>query len=78
MRMIALVLLPMVIGPYIGSAAIKNSNMRHVEPRVEKTIPTPLIFLLLAAVETLAVIPIIVLKRRKKHDPIFPIPKAPV
>ncbi len=66
MRMIRLVLLPMVIGPYIGSRAIKNSPMRYVEARVEKTILTPIILLLLAAVETVAVIPIIVLKRRKK------------
>ena len=65
-RMIAIVMLPMVLGPYIGSGAIKNSALTYVELGVEKTIPTPLIFLIAAAVEILAIIPVIVLKRRQK------------
>ncbi len=65
-RMIFLVMLPMVLGPYIGAVAIKNSALTYVELGVEKTVPTPLIFLLGAIVELVAVIPVIILKRRKR------------
>ncbi len=64
-RMIFQVMLPMIIGPYIGALAIKGSNITYVELGVTKTVPTPLIFLLGAAVEILTIIPLIVLKKKE-------------
>ncbi len=64
-RMIFQVMLPMVIGPYIGALAIKGSNLTYVELGVEKTVPTPVIFLLAAAVELFAVIPVFILRKRE-------------
>ena len=64
-RMIFQVMLPMVIGPYIGALAIKGSNLTYVELGVEKTVPTPVIFLLAAAVELFAIIPVFILRKRE-------------
>src|SRR5664280_879924 len=65
-RMIFAVLLPMVIGPYIGAAAIKNSHSTYVDLGVVKHLPTPSIFLAAAAVLLFTVLPITVLKRREQ------------
>ena len=65
-RMIFAVLLPMVIGPYIGAAAIKNSHSTYVDLGVVKHLPTPSIFLAAAAVLLFTVLPIAVLKRREQ------------
>ncbi len=64
-RMIFQVMLPMVLGPYIGTLAIKGSNLTYVELGVEKTVPTPLIFLLAAAVALLSIIPVFILRKRE-------------
>lgn len=66
-RMIFSVMLPMIIGPYIGAIAIKGSNLTYVELGVTKTVPTPLIFLLGAAVELLAFIPLVALRRKEER-----------
>ncbi len=63
-RMIFQVMLPMIIGPYIGALAIKGSNLTYVELGVEKTVPTPLIFILAAAIEVFTVIPVLMLRKR--------------
>ena len=63
-RMIFAVLLPMVIGPFIGASVIVNSDSTYVELGVVKSVPTPGIFLASAAVLLLAAIPIHLLKRR--------------
>ncbi len=65
-RMIFQVMLPMVLGPYIGAAAIKGSNLTYRELGVTKTVPTPLIFLLAAAVEILTLIPVVILGKKEK------------
>ncbi len=65
-RMIFQVMLPMVIGPYIGAIAIKGSNLTYVELGVEKTVPTPLIFVLAAVVEVFTLIPVLVLRKRER------------
>ena len=64
-RMIFAVLLPMIIGPAIGSAVIRGSDSTYVELGVVKTVPTPSIFLAAAAVLLLVVIPVIILRRRE-------------
>lgn len=64
-RMIFQVMLPMIIGPCIGALAIKGSNLTYVELGVEKTVPTPLIFVLAAAVEVFTLIPVFILRKRE-------------
>lgn len=66
-RMIFAVLLPMIVGPFIGSAVIKNSASTYVDLGVVKTVPTPGIFLAAAAVLLLVFIPITLLKRRENN-----------
>ncbi len=65
-RMIFQVMLPMVLGPYIGAAAIKSSNITYVELGVTKTVPAPLIFLIAAAVDLMTLIPVALLKRKER------------
>ena len=65
-RMIFTVLLPMITGPYIGAAVIRNSAETYTELGVVKSVPTPAIFLAAGAVLVLVVIPVSILIRRKK------------
>ena len=67
-RMIFAVLLPMVIGPYIGAAVIKNSNSTYMDLGVVKNVPTPSIFLAAAVALLFIVIPIYILKRREFNE----------
>lgn len=64
-RMIFAVLLPMVIGPFIGSAVIKGSGATYTELGIVKDVPTPYIFLASAAVLLFTAIPVSMLRRRK-------------
>ena len=66
-RMIFAVLLPMIIGPFIGAAVIKNSSGTYVELGVVKNVPTPSIFVASAFVLLFVSIPIFLLKRREKQ-----------
>ncbi len=61
-RMIFAVLLPMIIGPYIGSAVIKNSGETYIDLGQIKTVPTPNIFLAAAIALIPVIIPVIILK----------------
>jgi len=65
-RMIFAVLLPMIIGPFIGAAVIRGSGETYVDLGVVKNVPTPAIFLAAAAVLLFVLIPVIILKRRNK------------
>jgi len=67
-RMIFAVLLPMIIGPYIGAAVIKNSNSTYLELGVVKNVPTPSIFLAAAVALLFVIFPIIMLKRRERNE----------
>ena len=66
-RMIFAVLLPMIVGPFIGAAVIKNSRGTYVELGVVKNVPTPSIFVASAVVLLFVSIPIFLLKRREKQ-----------
>ena len=66
-RMLFAVLLPMIIGPAIGSAVIKGGDLSYVELGVTKTVPTPGIFLAAAAVLLVTLVPVLILKRREKQ-----------
>lgn len=67
-RMTFAVFLPMIIGPYVGAAVIKNSNSTYVDLGVVKSVPTPPIFLASAAVLIFVLIPILMLKRREQNE----------
>lgn len=67
-RMIFFIMIPMVIGPFIGSTVIKNSQMTYTDEfGVLQSVPTPEIFLAGSMVGLLAFIPIyFILKRMGK------------
>ena len=65
-RMVFAVLLPMVIGPAIGAAVIKNSDSTYIELGQVKTTPTPEIYIAAAVVLLLSFIPVLLLRRREK------------
>jgi MFS family permease len=62
-RMIFAVMLPMMVGPFIGSIVISNSSSTYVELGVVKTVPTPMIFLVAALVLLLTLLPLLSLKK---------------
>lgn len=64
LRMIAAVLVPMVIGPWIGAAVISGVGETYVDLGVEKQVPSSAIFLAAAVVLALAVPAVAVLLRR--------------
>lgn len=65
-RMIFAVLLPMVTGPAIGAAVIKNGASTYVELGQVKTVPTPGIYLAAAAVLMLTFVPVLVLRKKEQ------------
>ncbi len=67
-RMIFSVMLPMIIGPFIGSAVIKNSDMTYMDMGQLKSVPTPGIFLAAAVIMLLVVVPVLALKKREKSE----------
>ena len=67
-RMIFAVMVPMIIGPSIGAAVIRNSGSTYNDLGEVKNVPTPGIFLASAIALLLIIIPIIFLKRRSKNE----------
>ncbi len=65
-RMLFQVLLPMIIGPWIGAAVIRSNPASYEELGQIKTVPTPGIYLAAAAVLLLLVVPVLFLKKREK------------
>ncbi|MBQ0071990.1 MAG: MFS transporter [Spirochaetales bacterium] len=65
-RMIFQVMLPMVIGPYLGAAAIRNSNITYEELGQVKQVPTPLIFLIAAGITLISLIPLLWIQKKEK------------
>ncbi len=64
--MIFAVMLPMLIGPFIGAAVIRGNAATYEELGVIKTVPTPAIFLAAGAALLLVLIPVLLLKRRDR------------
>ena len=64
-RMIFAVMLPMIVGPYIGAAVIRSNAATYMELGVQKTVPTPAIFLAAAGTLLLVLVPVGALKRRE-------------
>lgn len=63
LRMIAVVLVPMVVGPFLGAAVIHGADETYVDLGVVKQVPTPWIFLAAAGVALLVVVPALALRR---------------
>lgn len=68
-RMIAVVLVPMVIGPFIGAAVISGADETYVDLGVVKQVPTAWIFLAAAAVAVLSALPARALRRTDSSVP---------
>lgn len=64
-RILFQVLLPMVTGPYIGSAVIRHGGETYEDLGVVKEVPTPEIFLASALVLVLIAVPVFFLRRRE-------------
>ncbi len=64
-RIIFTVTIPMIIGPYIGAFAIRNSGSTYLDMGTEKLVPDSTIFLAAAIVTMFAIVPMAFLL--KKH-----------
>lgn len=68
-RMIFYVLLPMVIGPYIGDLAISNSTRTYLnEFNVETPLPTEHMFLAAAIISVFVFVPVLLLWKESKKN----------
>lgn len=66
LRMIAMVLIPMVIGPFIGAAVISGSDEYYEDLGQMKQVPGPGIFIAAAVVILLILVPIQALRRGQR------------
>lgn len=64
-RMIFAVMLPMIIGPFLGSFVIGRGGATYTDLGVIKQVPTPAIFLAAAVVLLLSIPPLVKLRRRE-------------
>jgi len=69
LRMIAMVLIPMVAGPFIGSAVIIGADETYVDLGAVKQVPTPWIFIAAAIVAVFVVVPVLALRKTPAPDP---------
>ena len=70
-RMIFQVLIPMVVGPWIGDIACRTSNLTIIEYGVEKLVPSTRMFMIAAVVAVFVLAPIMILAKKgvfKKAD----------
>ncbi|MDQ2624610.1 MAG: MFS transporter [Actinomycetota bacterium] len=63
LRMVAVVLVPMVLGPFIGAWVIKGADETFVDLGVTKQVPTPWVFVAAAVVAVLVLVPMAFLRR---------------
>ncbi|GAB3810627.1 MFS transporter [Tessaracoccus terricola] len=64
LRMVYAILVPMVVGPFVGAAVISGAAETYVDLGVVKQVPTPWIFPAAAAVVAFIVVPVHFLRRR--------------
>ena len=67
-RILFQVLIPMVTGPYIGVAVIRNTGMTYEDLGTVKQVPTAEIFFAAAIVLVLVAVPVYVLKRLQNKE----------
>lgn len=65
LRMIFAILIPMVVGPFVGAAVIIGAGETYLDLGVVKQVPTPWIFLAAAVVAAFVVVPVALLSRRR-------------
>ena len=65
-RMVFAVALPMIVGPFIGSAVIQSGGAVYEDLGVVKNVPTPAIFLTAAVCVALVVLPVRGLSKRRQ------------
>jgi MFS family permease len=65
-RMIFTVMIPMIIGPFIGANVITNSGLFYEDLGVSKPVPTPGIFLASALIVVFAMIPVLLAFKEEK------------
>lgn len=63
-RMLLTIMVPMVIGPFIGAAVIRGNNETYTDLGVTRVVPTPAIFIAAAVVLLLAVLPAAILRAK--------------
>ncbi|WP_228479695.1 MFS transporter [Microbacterium abyssi] len=63
LRMIAVVLVPMVVGPFLGAAVITGAAETYIDLGQVKQVPTPWIFVAAAVVALIALVPVRMLRR---------------
>lgn len=63
-RMIFFVLIPMIVGPWIGDIACRTSNLTIVEYGVEKLVPSTSMFMYASAVAVFVLVPILILGKK--------------
>jgi len=70
LRMIAMILLPSLVGPFLGAAVIKGSGAVYTDEfGLTKDVPTPGIFVAAAVVAVLVVVPLGLLRRQWPPTP---------
>lgn len=67
-RMIFMVLIPMIVGPFIGSSVIRSANEFYMDLGVLKPVPTPTIFLVSALISLLVAVPLLLVFRKEKQE----------
>ena len=63
-RMIFFVLIPMIVGPWIGDIACRSSNLTIIEYGVEKLVPSTSMFLYASVVSVFVFVPITLLAKK--------------
>ncbi|QCX28482.1 MFS transporter [Nocardioides jishulii] len=73
LRMVFAIMVPMVVGPFIGAAVIVGADATYVDLGVVKQVPTPWIFPAAALVAILTVVPARLLTRATPPDATDPL-----
>ncbi|WP_030914016.1 MFS transporter [Streptosporangium amethystogenes] len=64
LRMVFAILIPMIVGPFLGAAVIEGADAYYEELGVLKQVPSPAIFLAATAVVAFVAVPVWALRRR--------------
>lgn len=73
LRMVAMVLVPMWIGPFIGAQVISGAGETYFDLGVEKQVPTPWIFVASGVIALLVIVPTIWLRRLERKPNADPV-----
>ncbi|WP_082848584.1 MFS transporter [Oerskovia enterophila] len=65
LRMVFAILVPMLVGPFVGAAVIRGAAETYSELGVVKQVPSPLIFVAAAVVLLLILVPVTLLRRKE-------------